>query len=74
MIQRRKIMKKAIFAIVLFAGCSDTSSYVPSPSSNSNSFEHNYVKNRMKLEGYSEKDSETATRAILKFHEAQKRK
>lgn len=71
---KEKIMKKAILAIVLFAGCSDNSSYVPTTSSNSNSFEHNYVKNRMKLEGYSDKDSETATKAILKFHEAQKRR
>lgn len=68
-------MKKILFAVILFAGCSDNSSYTPvSNNSSNNSFEHNYVKNRMKLEGYNNKDSETAARAIMKFHEAQKRK
>ena len=66
-------MKKILFAVVLFAGCND-GSYEPVRNSSSNSFEHNYVKNRMKLEGFSDKDSETAAKAIMKFHEAQKRK
>lgn len=68
-------MKKIILVAILITGCSE-SNYTPPAQSNSSSgsFEHNYVKNRMKLEGYSDKDSETAARAIMKFHEAQKRK
>lgn len=66
-------MKKILVAVALFvAGCSDTSTnttYTPS-----NSSEYNYAKNRFKAEGYSTKDSETAAKAVMKFHEAQKRR
>lgn len=67
-------MKKFLFAVVLFAGCNDNNYTPVHDSSTSSGFEHNYVKNRMKLEGFSDKDSETAAKAIMKFHEAQKRK
>lgn len=77
-VTKEKTMKRIMFALILFTGCSESNDYTPSSysssSSSSNSFEHNYVKNRMKLEGYSNKDSETAAKAIMKFHEAQKRK
>lgn len=68
-------MRKLIFIIplVFFFGCDNGSTYTP-PNNSNNSFEHNYVKNRFKLEGYSNKDSETAAKAIMKFHEAQKKR
>lgn len=34
--------------------------------------EHQYVKNRFKLEGYSDAESKQAADAVLKFHNAQK--
>lgn len=37
-----------------------------------NSFEHRYVKERFKLEGYSNKESKQAADAIIKFNNAQK--
>lgn len=36
------------------------------------SFEHRYVKERVKLEGYSDKEAAQAADAIIKFHNAQK--
>lgn len=36
-----------------------------------NSFEHRYAKERVKLEGYSDRESAQAADAILKFHNAQ---
>jgi len=35
------------------------------------SFEHRYVKERVKLEGYSDAESKQAADAIIKFHNAQ---
>jgi hypothetical protein len=35
------------------------------------SFEHRYVKERVKLEGYSDKEAQQAADAIIKFHNAQ---
>lgn len=68
-------MRKFIFVVpFLFLGCDNSSNYTPASSGSSNSFEHNYVKNRFKAEGYSNKDSETAAKAIMKFHEAQKKR
>jgi len=59
--------------VVLFAscfiGCSDNSG---GSSVNTNSFEYNYSKNRLKSEGFSDKDSDTAARAIMRFNEAQR--
>ena len=60
--------------VVLFAsclvGCDNSGSY--SPSVDTNSFDYKYSKARFKIEGYSDKDSETAARAIMKFNEAQR--
>lgn len=60
--------------VVLFAscfvGCADNNS--GGSSVNTNSFEYNYSKNRLRSEGFSDKDSDTAARAIMKFNEAQR--
>ena len=37
-----------------------------------NSFEHRYVTERFKQEGYSSSESQQAADAVIKFHEAQK--
>lgn len=39
---------------------------------NQNSFEHRYVRERFKQEGYSAAESKQAADAVIKFHEAQK--
>jgi hypothetical protein len=36
-----------------------------------NSFEHRYAKERVRLEGYSDREAEQAADAIIKFHNAQ---
>jgi hypothetical protein len=41
-------------------------------SSHSNSKEYNYVKQRIKMEGYNDKEAAQAADAIIKFHNAQK--
>lgn len=53
---------------VVFAGCADTSE----PFVDTSSIDYKYSKARFQVEGYSEKDSETAARAIYKFNQAQK--
>jgi hypothetical protein len=45
-----------------------TATYSP----DAGSFEHRYVKERVKLEGYSDKEASQAADAIMKFHNAQK--
>lgn len=46
--------------------------YTPAPAGvDRSSFEHRYAKERVKLEGYSEKESQQAADAIIKFHNAQ---
>lgn len=48
----------------------------PTPSTfnvDENSFEHRYVKERFKLEGYSDADSKKAANAVIKFHNAQQK-
>lgn len=50
------------------AGCSNSNeSYV-----DTNSLDYKYSNTRFRMEGYSDKDSETAARAIYKFNQAQK--
>ena len=53
-----------------FIGCSDSGNY--NPPVNTDSFDYRYSKTRFKMEGFSDKDSDTAARAIMKFNEAQK--
>lgn len=66
-------MKKIYLALVIcaFTGCDSPSN---DGGSGNSSFEQNYVKNRFKAEGYSNSDSEKAAKAVMKFHEAQKRR
>lgn len=49
---------------------SNSGSYTPAP--DSSSFEHRYVKERVKLEGYSDSEAQQAADAIIRFNEAQK--
>jgi hypothetical protein len=47
--------------------------YTPAPAGvDRSSFEHRYAKERVKLEGYSDKEAQQAADAITKFHNAQK--
>jgi hypothetical protein len=45
-----------------------TATFNPTP----DSFEYRYAKERVKLEGYSDREASQAAEAIVKFHEAQK--
>jgi hypothetical protein len=61
-----------IFSIILcglLVGCNNNTY---NPPVDNNSFDYKYSKTRFKMEGYSDKDSDTAARAIMKFNEAQK--
>lgn len=69
-----------VLGIALISGvissCSDNastsnSSYTPS-SVDTNSFDYRYAKERVKLEGYSDKEASQAAEAIIKFHNAQR--
>jgi hypothetical protein len=66
-------MKYILASVLLcscFVGCENNGSYTPPV--DTNSFEYRYSKTRMKMEGFSDKDSDTAARAIMKFNEAQR--
>lgn len=54
-------------------GGSSTSSTATTytPSVDTNSVEYKYAKERVRLEGYSDKESAQAAEAIIKFHNAQ---
>lgn len=68
-----------IFATILqmlFGGSSSatrtSSDYTPAMSGvDRNSFEHRYAKERVKMEGYSDREATQAADAIIKFHNAQ---
>lgn len=51
----------------LIIGCDNSANNY----TDTNSFDYKYSKTRFKMEGYSDKDSDTAARAIMKFNEAQ---
>jgi len=63
---------------ILFGNISTTTSqtdadYTPTPAGvDRSSFAHRYAKERVKLEGYSDKEAQQAADAITKFHNAQK--
>lgn len=60
---------------LLLVGCADNSGGTYTPPSSSvdrSSPEHRYAKERVKLEGYSDKEAQQAADAITKFHNAQK--
>jgi hypothetical protein len=67
-----KYVMAGFMIVSLFAGCESGGSY--SPPVDTNSFDYKYSKTRFKMEGYSDKDSDTAARAIMKFNEAQRNK
>jgi hypothetical protein len=60
------------FVSMVIGGVTNTSS-TPTQmfSPDTGSFEHRYVKERVKLEGYSDKEASQAADAIMKFHNAQ---
>jgi hypothetical protein len=64
-----------VLGIALIGGvissCSDNVS-TNSSSVDTNSFDYRYAKERVKLEGYSDKESAQAAEAIIKFHNAQR--
>lgn len=66
-------MFRLFILITLFClvGCDNGS---PQSYTNTNSFDYKYSKTRFKMEGYSDKDSDAAARAIIKFNEAQKKR
>lgn len=61
-------------AVVLqmLGGNNSTSTTSTATPTNTGSFEYRYAKERFKQEGYSNSDADTAARAVIKFHEAQK--
>ena len=61
-----------IYAILcgFIIGCNNGGNYTPPV--DTDSFDYRYSKTRFKIEGFSDKDSDTAARAIMKFNEAQK--
>lgn len=62
------MIKLSVMLSMLFIlGCSNNESYV-----DTNNFDYKYSKTRFQMEGYSDKDSDTAARAIMKFNQAQK--
>ena len=67
-------MTKTFFALfafcLIFTGCESGGSYTGS--NNTNNFDYNYSKTRFKMEGFSDKDSDTAARAVMRFNEAQR--
>jgi hypothetical protein len=55
----------------LFATCNTSTNTNYTPKVNTNSFDYKYSKARFKTEGYSNKDSEVAAEAIMKFYQSQ---
>lgn len=63
------ILRLFVLTILLcVVGCDNSSS---TTYTDTNSFDYKYSKTRFKMEGYSDKDSDTAARAIMKFNQAQ---
>lgn len=61
------------FVSMVISGATNTTSTPTATfSPDAGSFEHRYVKERVKLEGYSDKEASQAADAIMKFHNAQK--
>lgn len=63
-----KFLCLAIITTFGIVGCANNSE----PFVDTNSIDYKYSKARFQIEGYSDKDSETAARAIYKFNQAQK--
>jgi hypothetical protein len=56
--------------MIVGSGTSATTATQPTP--NTTSVEYQYAKERFRQEGFNSADSDTAAKAVLKFHEAQK--
>lgn len=63
-----KFLCLAIITTFCIVGCANNRE----PFVDTNSVDYKYSKARFQIEGYSDKDSETAARAIYKFNQAQK--
>lgn len=61
-----------LFVQALVGGCSSDTPANNPVSVDRGSFEHRYAKERVKLEGYSDREATEAADAIIKFHNAQK--
>ena len=64
-----------VIAVAMFfnaLGGGSSSSVTTVTNADRGSFEHRYAKERVKLEGYSDKEAQQAADAITKFHNAQK--
>jgi hypothetical protein len=61
-------------AVVLqmIAGNNSSSTTSTATPADTGSFEYRYAKERFKQEGFNNSDADTAARAVIKFHEAQK--
>lgn len=61
------------FLLTLLSSLLGTSNTATTPSPvDQNSFEHRYAKERFRLEGYSDRESQQAADAVVRFHNAQK--
>lgn len=61
----------ATFFQMMASSCSSNNNNFSVPT-NTDSFEYRYAKERVKLEGYSDKEASQAAEAIIKFNNAQK--
>lgn len=69
----KTIFMALVAGLVLAAmvnGCNSTTTVAPTVDRSSP--EYRYAKERVRLEGYSDKESAQAAEAIIKFHNAQK--
>lgn len=64
------IIAAIIVAISFLVGSFSNNVAVSTP--DNSSFEHRYVTERFKMEGYSSSESKQAADAVIKFHNAQK--
>jgi hypothetical protein len=58
--------------VQMISGCGQNNTGTTYTPANTGSVEYRYAKERFKQEGFSSSDADTAARAVLKFHEAQK--
>jgi hypothetical protein len=61
-----------IFISMLFGNGTNSTSSTSTSAPDKSSFEYRYAKERVKQEGYSDREAAQAAEAIIKFHNAQK--
>ena len=66
------VLGLAVILQMIAGNNSSSTATSTSTPANTGSFEYRYAKERFKQEGFSNSDADTAARAVLKFHEAQK--